>query len=106
MILLRNDYILRLNQFLDGIKKLKRLEEDKALTHIIHMEELIIDLPKSLKNQNGISEKNYDNLYLLGSKPGICHGLARIHKAHEDRIPTFCPILFAIGTNCQSSVIS
>ena len=49
MILLKNDYISRLNQILHGIKKLKRLEEDKALTHIIHMEELIIDLPKSLK---------------------------------------------------------
>ena len=40
------------------------MEEGKAVNHIIHMEERIIDLLKSLKNQNKISEKNY-NLYRI-----------------------------------------
>ena len=69
----KNDYISRLNQILDGTSKFKRLrvEEGKALSHTIYMEESIIDLPKSLKNQNKISEQNYDNLYPSDSKPGI-----------------------------------
>ena len=54
VILNKNDYISRLNQVLDDTSKLKRihLEEDKVLNHIIHMERRIIDLVKSLKNQN------------------------------------------------------
>ena len=62
------------------------------------MEQRIIDLFKSFKNQNEISEKNYGNLYASGSKPGILYVLVKIHKALEDGIPTFCPILFAVGT--------
>ena len=62
------------------------------------MEQCIIDLLKSLKNQNEISEKNYDNLYPSGSKPGILCGLGKIHKALGNGIPTFCPVLSAIGT--------
>ena len=54
------------------------------------MEQHIIDLLK-------ISEKNYDNLYPSGSKPGIFYGVGKIHKVLEDVIPNFCPILSVIG---------
>ena len=56
------------------------MKEDKALNHIIHMEERTVDLLKSLKDQNEISEKDYDNLYPVDSKPGNLSGLWRIHK--------------------------
>ena len=62
------------------------------------MEQRITDLLKNLKNQNKIPEKNYNNLYPSGSKPGIVYGLGKIHKALEDEIPTFPPISSAIGT--------
>ena len=64
VILNKSDFISRLNQILDDTSKFKRfyLEEGKLLNHIIHMEQRIIDFLKSLKNQNDISEKNYDNL--------------------------------------------
>ena len=39
---------------------------------------MIIDLLKSLKIQNEISEKNHRNLYSSGSKPGILYGLGKI----------------------------
>ena len=99
-ILNKNDYISRLNRILDDTSKFTRLhlEEGKVLNHIFHTEQHIIDLLKSLKNQNEISEKNYDNLYLSGSKPGIIYGLDKIHKVLEDGIPTFRSILSAIGT--------
>ena len=93
-------YISRLNRILDDASKFKilHLEEDKVLNHIIHIEQRIIDLLISLKNQNEIPKKNYDNLYPLGLKPVILYGLGKIHKALEDGIPAFCPILSAIGT--------
>ena len=73
------------------------VEEGKALNHLIRMEERIMRLLKSLEDQGEISEKrNY--LYPSGSKPGVLHGLIKIHKALEDGTPSFCLTLSAIGT--------
>ena len=60
VILNKSDYISRLNRILDETSKFKRfhLEKDKVLSRIIYMEQRIIDLLKSLGNQNEISEKN------------------------------------------------
>ena len=62
------------------------------------MEERIIHLLKSLDGQDGISEKEKNELYPSGSKPGLLYGLTKIHQALEDGTPSFCPILAAIGT--------
>ena len=50
------------------------------------------------------SEKDCDNLYLSGSKSGNLYELGKIHKALEDVIPLFCPILSAIGTTIYKLV--
>ena len=44
------------------------------------------------------SEKEKNDLYPSGSKPGVLYGLAKIHKALEDGTPSFRPILLATGT--------
>ena len=74
------------------------VEEGKALNYLIHMEERIIHFLKSLEDQGEISEKGRNDLYPSGSKPGVLYGLAKIHKALEDGIPSLYPILAAIGT--------
>ena len=74
------------------------IEEGKALNHLIHMEERIIPLLKSLEGQSEISEKEKSDLYPSGSKPVVLYGLAKIHKALEDGTSSFRPILSAIGT--------
>ena len=38
-------------------------------------------------------------MYPPGSKPGILYGYGKIHRALEDGISTFHPILSAIGTS-------
>ena len=73
------------------------VEEGKALNHLMHMEERIIRLLKSLEDQGEISEKDRNDLYPSGSKPGVLYGLAKIRKALEDGIPSFRPIRSAIG---------
>ena len=85
---------------LEDTSKFKRVnvEEGKALNHLIHMEERIIRLLKSLEDQSEIFEKERNDLYSSGSKPGVLYGLAKIHKALEDGIPSFRPILLTIGT--------
>ena len=100
IILNRSDYISELSKILEDTSKFKRvnIEEGKALNHLIHMEERIIRLLKSLEDQGEISEKERNDLYPSGSKPGVLYGLAKIHKALEDGTPSFRPILSAIGT--------
>ena len=63
VILNKNDYISRLNWILDDTSNFKRLhlEKGKVLNHITYMEQCAIDLLKKLKNQNQISEKNYNS---------------------------------------------
>ena len=47
-------------------------------------------------------EKEKNDLYPSGSKPGVLYGLSKIHKALEDGTPSFRPILSAIGTPAYS----
>ena len=51
VILNRSDYVSKLNKILEDTSRFKRvnIEEGKALDHLIHMEERIIRLLKSLK---------------------------------------------------------
>ena len=74
------------------------VKKGKALYHFIHMEEQIICLLKSEEDQGETSEKEKDNLYSSGSKPGVLYDLAKIHKSLEDGTPYFSPVPSAIGT--------
>ena len=55
----RSDHISKLSKILEDISKFKRvnIDEGKALNHLIHMEERIISLLKSLEDEGEISEK-------------------------------------------------
>ena len=53
---------------------------------------------KKLKNKNTISEKTYNKLRPVGSKPGTLYGSAKVHKPLINGLPSFRPILSAIGT--------
>ena len=66
-------------------------EEGKTLNHLIQMEHWIILLLKRLDDQDKMSEKK--RVYPSGSKPRVLYGLAKISKALEDWIQSFCPIL-------------
>ena len=69
-VLIPSDYISKLSKMLEDTSKFKRVtvEEGKALNHLIHMEERIIRLLKSLEKQGEISEKERNDLYPSGSK--------------------------------------
>ena len=58
-------------------------EGGKALNYLIHMEEQIIPLVKSLEDQGETSPKEKNDLYPSSSKPRVLCGLAKIHKALE-----------------------
>ena len=46
----------------------------------------IINVLKKLKKIKIISEKKYEDLYHVGSRPGILYGRAKIHKAIKDGV--------------------
>ena len=100
VILKRSDYISKLSKILEDTSKFTRvnIEERKALNHLIHMEEQIMRLLKSLKDPGEISEKEKNDEYPSGSRSGVLHRLAKIRKVLEDETPSFHPILPAIGT--------
>ena len=62
------------------------------------MKNKIIEILKKLKEKQKISDKVYNELYPTFSKPGILYSF-KIHKSVADGVPTFCPILSAIGTS-------
>ena len=77
------------------------IKEGKAFNHLIHIEKRITRPLKSIEDQGEISEKKKkkrkNSFFLSGSKPRASHGPAKIHKALEDGIASFCLILSAIG---------
>ena len=85
---------------MDDTSKFKRvnIKQGKALNHLIHMEERIICLLKSLEDQGETSEKERNDLYPSGSQPEVLYELPKIHEALVDGIPSFQSILSAIVT--------
>ena len=73
------------------ISKDKRvnIKEEKTLNYLIHVEERIIRLLKSLEDKGEIPEKEKNDLYPSGSKPGVLYRFAKIHKVLEDGTPFF-----------------
>ena len=62
------------------------------------MENRVTDVLKNLRDKKEISIEQYKDLSPSGSRPGITYGLAKVHKIVTDAIPSFRPILSAIGT--------
>ena len=63
-------------------------------------------LLKILATKKEIFREQYKDFNPSSSRPGIMYGLVKAHKIVTDGLPSFRPILFAIGTptiNLQSS---
>ena len=73
------------------------IEKDKLLNFVTQSEKKVINIIKHLKDEGKITEKIYDKIFSLGSRPGILYGLPKVHKPVIDNCPKFCPILSATG---------
>ena len=67
------------------------IDHDKILNHLIHMENRVTDILKNFRNKKEISIEQYKGLSPSGSRPGIIHGLAKVHKIVTDGLPSFRP---------------
>ena len=66
------------------------------------MENRVTDVLKNLRDKKKLSIEQYKDLSLSGSRPGIMNVLAKLHRIVTDGLPSFRPILYAIGTPTYS----
>ena len=78
------------------------IDEVKWLNYIINLENKLKDRFKVLKNEEKISEKEFDNIYPVGTTPGILYGNPKVHKTVVNNTPKFRPILSAVNTPTYS----
>ena len=74
---------------------------NKELRHLLDVESTIKSCLDDLLDNNYLSQEDYKVLKPCGSKPGIMFGLCKVHKFNPviKDVPTFRPILSAIGTS-------
>ena len=65
---------------------------------LIHLESRVTDVLKNLRDKKEISIDKYKDLRPSGSRTGIMYCLTTAHKIVTDGLPSFRPILSAIGT--------
>ena len=99
-ILKRKDYVCKMKNILNDSSKFPKvfIEHDKTLNHLIHMENRVTDVLKNIRDKKEISIQQYKDLSLSGSRPGIMYVLAKVCKIVTDDLPSFRPLLLAIGT--------
>ena len=73
--------------------------KEKELQTMEKLESNIRKTLTRLKTEKKLTVNQFNFLYPIGSRPGILYGLARIHKPLVNGIPSFRPILSAIGTS-------
>ena len=64
----------------------------------INLENKLKDRFKVLKNEEKISEKEFDNICPVGITPGILYVNPKVHKTVVNNTPKFRPILSATNT--------
>ena len=73
-------------------------DEGKWINYIVNLESKLKDRCKVLKNEEKISEKEFDSICPVGTTPGILYGNPKVHKTVVNNTPKFRPILSAINT--------
>ena len=78
------------------------IDEDKWINYIVNLESKLQDRFNVLKNEEKISEKEFDSICPVGTMPGILYGNPKVHKTVVNNTPKFRPILSAINTPTYS----
>ena len=74
------------------------INEVKWINYIVNLESKLKDRSKVLKNEEKISEKEFDSICPVGTTPGILYGNPKVHKTVVNNTPKFRPILSVINT--------
>ena len=91
VILDRVDYVSKVMEILNDSSKFRLLNIDIG-TQILKLEDKLNRFLSTIKDR--IGETMYHHLYGSGSKPGVLHGLPKVHKVDNP----IRPIISSIGT--------
>ena len=69
------------------------IDGSKWINYIINLESKVKDPSKVLKNEENISEKEFDSIYTVGTTPGILYGNPMVRKTIVHNSPKFRRIL-------------
>ena len=96
----RTKYLYGIKSLLSDSSKFIQLliDESKWINYIINLENKLKDCFKIFRNEQKISEKEFDNISPVGTTPGILYGNPKVHKTVVNNTPRFRPILSAINT--------
>ena len=84
-------------KYVEGIKSLLSdskftqlpIDEDKQINYIINLKIKFKDHFKVLKNEEKISEKEFDSISPAGTTSGILYGNTKVHKTVVNNTPKF-----------------
>ena len=99
VILNRKDYICKMKIILYDKSKFQKVyrDHDKTLNHLTHVENPDTVVLKNLRDKKEVSIEQYTDLNPSSATPEIMYGSAKVHKIVKDGLPSFRPILSAIG---------
>ena len=82
VIINKNYYKTKIKNISSDSTKFKKLEfgDNKQLNFLINSEKKLKDIIKPLYKKECLTKKEYDSIYLTGSRPEILYGSAKVHK--------------------------
>ena len=94
----KSDYKTKIRHISSDSTKFKKLEIDrnKQLSFLLNSEKKLKDILKPLYRKECLTKKEYDTIYITGSKPGTLYSSAKVHKLIINNFPSFQPILLVI----------
>ena len=99
VVILDKDVYIKHMESLNDKAKFEKVDAKKGLLNFtVNQEKRVNEHLKSLEIWRALSVQRYKKIKAVGSRPGILHGLGKVHKNIVDRCPPFRPIFSAIGT--------
>ena len=74
------------------------LPDNNLLKFSINQEKVFVNVLKSLRDTNKLSDQKYRSLKPKGTRPGIMYELSKVHKKLVEGSPPLRPILSALKT--------
>ena len=90
VIVEKDVYLRHMETFVSNHNKFEKVSIKKGILNFsINHEKNINSYLKRLEKSGTVSTEQYKKIKAVGSRPGILHGLCKVHKAITDICPPF-----------------
>ena len=104
----KQSYIKKMKELLSDTSKFDGFEipTDKHFNFVINSQDKIKNIFKSLHDKENLTAMLYKKISILGCRPGILYGQAKVHKPVISNCSSFRPILDAIKLSAFAKEIT